>query len=405
MTISSIKLNDARLIHLASQGLLTPLPTPATKADVLEAIRRMQLLQIDTIHVVARSQYLVLFSRLGNFDPTWLDELLVEKKLFEQWAHAACYVPMEDFSLMRRLVLDGIRSSYFNGWIEQNSLAYDVLNSIRANGPMRSADFKSPKEAGGWWNWKDEKIALEYWFSVGVLLVARREKFQRVYDLRERILPDWDDTTVPPLDEVYRSLVLKSVKAMGIARPAWVADYYRMKKPIVPAILKEMLEAGSLRQVKVEGWEEPALYVPENEFLLTAAANGDLVAEYTTLLSPFDPLAWDRARLRQLFDFDFMIQAYTVAEKRQYGYFPLPILHNGRLVGRLDAKSHRKEGIFEVKTLFLEPSTVGSEEFAHSLALAIHRCAAWHRTSEVLLTRCVPAGFEALIRTALNDVE
>jgi uncharacterized protein YcaQ len=394
---------QAQLIHLAAQGLLNPPTSPATKGDVFAAIRRMGLLQIDTIHVVARSPYFVLFSRLGDYNAKWLDELLAEKALFEQWAHAACYIPMEDFPLSRRLILEELKMSYFSGWAQENlELVNLVLEAVRTNGPMRSADFESKKEPGGWWNWKTEKAALEYWFSRGVLMVARRENFQRVYDLAERVIPDWKDDEVPPLDEVYRQMIYKTVSTLGVARPSWVPDYYRLKKKVVLPLLQEMLNSGDLRQVTIEGWEEPALFVNENENLLLSAASGELKANHTTLLSPFDPLTWDRERARQLFNFDFTIQCYTPAAKRQFGYFPLPILHNGELVGRLDAKAHRKEGIFEVKTLYLEDWVIPTIELAHALGQAIQRCADWHQTPNVTLGECSPSEFKSSLQTVFS---
>ena len=295
MEISKLTLQQARLIHLAAQGLLNPPAKPASKADVLTAIRRMGVLQIDTISVVARSPYFVLFSRLGEYDPKWLDELLVEKALFEQWAHAACFIPMEDFPLFRRLCIEGHRVSYFGEWAQQNKVTLDhVLEVVHREGAKRSADFESEKGPGGWWNWKIEKAALEYWFARGDLMVARREKFQRVYDLLERVLPQWTDEELLPLEEVQKKLVLKSVHAMGIARRNWIWDYYRLKKKRALELVDQLIADGFLRQVSVEGWQEPALYLPEDEPLLKQAVKGALSATYTTLLSPFDPLTWDR---------------------------------------------------------------------------------------------------------------
>ncbi len=404
MTIPKLTKQQARLVQLAAQGLLTPPSQPATKEDVLAVIRRMGLLQIDTIHVVARSPYFVLFSRLGEYNPRWLDELLVEKALFEQWAHAACFIPMEDFSLSRRLVLEELRLSYFADWGKKNlEIIHQVLEAVRQNGAMRSADFISQKESGGWWNWKNEKTALEYWLWKGELMVARREKFQRVYDLTDRVLPDWNDDLVPLLDEVYKEMIRKTVRALGVARPSWVADYYRLKKKVVHPMLEEMVHSGELRQATIEGWEEPALFVAENESLLLSASSGELKADYTTLLSPFDPLTWDRERARQMFNFDFVIQCYTPAAKRQFGYFPLPILHNGELIGRLDAKAHRKEHIFEVKTLYLEDGVVPTNELSLALGLAIQRCADWHQTPRVTLGECHPADFKTLLQTVFKE--
>ncbi len=401
MTLPVITKQQARLVQLSAQGLLTPPAQPATREDVLAAIRRMGLLQIDTIHVVARSPYFVLFSRLGDYNARWLDELLVEKALFEQWAHAACFIPIEDFALSRRLVLGELRLSNFADWGEKNlEVINQVLEAVKLNGAMRSADFVSKKESGGWWNWKNEKTALEYWLWKGELMVARRENFQRVYDLTERVLPGWSDNDVPPLDSVYRQMICKTILALGVARPSWVADYYRLKKKVVLPLLQEMLNSGELRQVSIEGWVEPALFVAENESLLQAGVSGELTANYTTLLSPFDPLTWDRERARQLFNFDFIIQCYTPAVNRQFGYFPLPILHNGKLIGRLDAKAHRKERIFEVKALYLEDGVKPTTELALALEQAIQRCADWHQTPQVTLGECFPAEF----RTSLQSV-
>jgi hypothetical protein len=404
LIIPVITKQQVQLVQLAAQGLLTQPAQPATKADVMAAIRRMGLLQIDTIHVVARSPYFVLFSRLGDYNSRWLDELLAEKALFEQWAHAACYIPMEDFPLSRRLVLDELRLSSFADWGEKNlELINQVLETVRRNGAMRSADFESKKEHGGWWNWKNEKTALEYWLWKGALMVARRDNFQRVYDMTERILPNWNDDHVPPLDEVYRRMIHKTVLALGVARPSWVADYYRLKKKVIPPLLEMMLESGDLRQINIEGWVEPALFVPENETLLLSAASGKLKADHTTLLSPFDPLTWDRERARQLYNFDFVIQCYTPASKRQYGYFPLPILHNGELVGRLDAKAHRKERIFEVKTLYLEDGVIPTHELTVALGQAIQRCADWHQTPRVTIGECHPQAFKSSLQTVLAE--
>ena len=398
MPIPTLTLNDTRLVALAAQGFLAPPPSPAVKNDVLTAIKRIGVLQIDTIHVVARSPYFVLFSRLGDYQAVWLDELLAEGKLFEQWAHAASYLPIEDYPLIRRLILEGTRNSYFSGWIEENRQAVDaVREAVRSNGPAKSADFKSEKGRGGWWNWKLEKGALEYMFSQGELMVIRRDNFQRVYDLFERVMPNWDDATVPPLEEVYRQLIQKSVKSLGIARPEWVADYYRLPKRTVASLLPDMLNKGMLCEARVQEWQEPLLYVPENSGIIESALHGNLLAEYTTLLSPFDPLVWDRSRARQLFEFDFMIQAYTPAEKRQYGYFPLPILHNGALVGRLDAKAHRQDKVFEVKGVYLEKGAIPTEQLAQTMADAITRCALWHKTPQVKINNCVPPEFGDLL--------
>jgi len=404
MPIPSLNLKQARLVNLAAQGLLTPPSSPATKTDVLNAIQRIGSLQIDTIHVVARSPYFVLFSRVGNYQPGWLDELQVERSILEQWAHEASYVPLEDYALHRQRTLEGSRRAYFHGWAVENwDKVTAVLDAVRSNGAVRSADFKTEKQPGGWWNWKFEKAALEYWFNEGKLLVVKRENFQRVYDLHERVLPDWNDSSLPSIDEIYSQLILKTVRALGVARPAWIADYFRINKKTVASLLPALISSGQLLESAVEGWTEPVLYLPEQEPLLLAALAGKLEASCTTLLSPFDPLIWDRARTRQLFNFDFTIQCYLPEAKRTYGYFPLPVLHNGELVGRLDAKAHRKEGVFEVKSFYLEKDVSLTAEMSTALAGAVQNCAAWHQTPQVVLTRCDPPECETALRSAFNS--
>ncbi|HWQ83501.1 MAG TPA: crosslink repair DNA glycosylase YcaQ family protein, partial [Anaerolineales bacterium] len=200
MPPETISIAEARRIMLTAQGLAhglaQPPPRKAEKADVLAMIRRMNLLQIDTINVIARSPYLVLWSRLGDYPPAWVDELLEEGALFEYWAHALCFLPIEDFPLYRRRMLDGVRGwGDTDEWIRQHAgTVAMILQRIREEGGLRSADFKNDHHpAGGWWNWKEEKTALEVLFIRGDLMSARRQRFQRVYDLPERVLPGWED--------------------------------------------------------------------------------------------------------------------------------------------------------------------------------------------------------------------
>jgi uncharacterized protein YcaQ len=205
--------DSARALLLAAQGLAAPPPSPAAKGDVLAAIRQMGLLQIDTIHIVARSPYLVLWSRLGAYDPGWLDQLLAEGALFEYWSHAACFLPIEDYALYRGAMLDQ-RSpgGRWRAWADANEpVTAQVLARVREGGPVRSADFAREGRGGAWWDWKPEKIALELLFNQGYLMIARREGFQRIYDLQERVLPAWDDADLLPPEQVRRRLVLKGV--------------------------------------------------------------------------------------------------------------------------------------------------------------------------------------------------
>ncbi|HEU4324508.1 MAG TPA: crosslink repair DNA glycosylase YcaQ family protein [Roseiflexaceae bacterium] len=377
----------ARTLMLAAQGLLRPPAAGATKADVRDTIRRMSVLQIDTIQVVARSPYLVLWSRLGDYAPVWLDELLSEGALFEYWSHEACFLPIENYPLYRRLMLEGqIRGwQHMRDWSERHPGALEtMLAHVREHGPVRSADFERVDgESGAWWNWKHEKATLEMLFSLGDLMIARRVNFQRVYDLRERVLPAWDDAQAPPLAEVRRAMVLRAVRALGVAHARWVADYFRTNQRDTLPVIAALADEGLLLRARIDGLAGDAYIHPDHAALAEQAAAGALRPELTTLLSPFDPLVWDRQRASVLFGFDYRLECYTPAPKRRYGYFTLPILHRGRLVGRLDPKAHRKEGIFEVKTLHLEPGVPLDEQLLDDLAAALRACAAWHGTPQV----------------------
>jgi len=386
MSTPDLSLDTARALILYAQGLLQPHREPAVKDDVLAAIDRIALLQIDTINVVARAPYMALFSRLGAYTPAWLDELLAEGRIFEYWAHAACFIPIEQYPYHRRLMLENARFHHYRAWYDDHKTDADIiLKHVQEHGAVRSADFeRKDGKRGTWWDWKIEKDALENWFAAGELMIARREKFQRVYDLRERVYPAWSDDRAASLDETIRYFTLRSVQALGVAQPGWVADYYRLPKAQVSQAIRELLAAGEIVEINVEGWPEPALITGTAKKLLIENPAA-LVPTHTTLLAPFDALIWDRKRAKVLFDFDFSIECYLPAAKRKYGYYLLPVLHRGRLVARLDAKAHRKEGIFEVKSFYWEPGLKVEDEMLSTVRAAIQRCADWHGTPTLLL--------------------
>jgi uncharacterized protein len=403
----TISTQQARNLHLAVQGLLRPPRARATRARLVAAIARMRLLQIDTINVVARSPYLVLFSRIGAYELRWLDEALARGRLFECWAHEACFAPIEDFALHRSQL-----SARANHWAYRHALrmhrdhrvAMDrLLAHVREHGAVKAADFeRKEKGKGGWWGWKDEKRWLEAWFALGELMIARRENFQRVYDLRERVLGHVGPGAECDVENPAREFVLGSVRALGIAQARWIADYFRTGRKHKDDDLEALVASGDLIRVSVAGWEVPGYVHREHMALLQRARRGALRATYTTLLSPFDPVVWDRARARELFGFDYTLECYTPGHKRRYGYFVLPILSRGRLVGRLDAKAHRGDGIFEIRSVFVEPDAMQSEKLAVDLAEAIRACARWHGCARVVVRRSNPAPFAKLLRVGLK---
>ncbi|MHA6204064.1 winged helix-turn-helix domain-containing protein [Dyella soli] len=405
-------LAQAQRLHLAAQGLLHVPQARARQADVVDTITRMRLLQIDSIHVVARSPYLVLHSRLGNYQPQWLDDALSEGRLAECWAHEACFVPAADLPLhqawRRQRSMHWAHKHAERMHSEHREGMDGLLARIREHGAARAADFEGERGgAGGWWSWKPAKRWLEAWFALGELMVTRRERFQRVYDLADRVLARLD----PPLDRellqldhagLRRRFILDTVRALGVTQARWIADYHRLRPAVTDRELAPLVDGGELLLVQVADWSVPAYVHRDHAELLAQATQGKLRGTHTALLSPFDPVVWDRARARALFGFEYTIECYLPAPKRRYGYYVLPILHRGQLVGRLDAKAHRGEGVFEIKALFLEPEVEATPRLLADLAAAIRASAHWHGTPQVRLGRSRPAGVSAALRALLR---
>jgi hypothetical protein len=366
---------------LAAQGLSSPPKPVATRDDVLPIIRKMGYLQIDTIRAVRRSHHLVLWSRLGNdYNPDCLEEIHADGQLFEYYAHALCYLPIEDYPVFRGMMLYDDRTG--NHWEEWAEAHPDVVSRVRdiitKRGAVCSADFDSETISTGWGDVKAEKLALSRMFSSGEVMVPYRRNFQRYYDLRERVLPGWDDGDALKKESARKALVLKAVYALGIAREDWVASYHYLPKTGMSEVLNELAGEGRVKPVQVAGWASPAYVHAEQRDLVEAAASGALNPSYTTLLSPFDPLISDRDRARELFGFDYKMESFTPVKDRRYGYFCLPILHEGRLVGRLDPKAHRKQKRMEIKAIFLEPDVSVDNGLAGALKMALDAFTAWH---------------------------
>ncbi|HFK7184938.1 TPA: winged helix-turn-helix domain-containing protein [Serratia odorifera] len=390
MPIPQISLAAARSLHLAAQGLLVPSKRKARPDDVIAAIRRMGLLQIDTISVVARSPYLVLFSRLGAYSPEWLEQALAGRQLFEYWAHEACFLPIEDFALLRHRMLDpqGMGWKYSQAWVDKHQAAIDdLLAYVAEQGPVRSADFNAEKKgSNGWWDWKPEKRHLEILFTAGRLMVAERRNFHRVYDLTERLLPDWHDATQAlPAAAAREEMLTRSCRYLGIFKPEWLADYYRLKRVSPQKLLDRLTRADEIMPVQVSGLDGTCYVHHSLAQQLALAQQGKLKSSVTTLLSPFDPVVWDRRRAQQLFNFEYRLECYTPKEKRQYGYFTLPVLQRGELIGRIDAKMHRRKAEFEVISFHTEPQVRMGRQRCQDVFQAIERMAKWHGATRVTL--------------------
>ena len=389
MAEQHLTLRAARHLHLAAQGLLNRPRRQAKAHDILRTIQQMSLLQIDTINVVARSPYLVLFSRLGAYPSTWLDEALSRGELMEYWAHEACFLPRSDFPLVRHRMLAPHKMGwkYHQSWMNEHAQDIAALKShIAENGPVRSADFSHPRKGeSGWWAWKPHKRHLEGLFTAGEVMVVARRNFQRVYDLTERVMPHWNDATDALTQPAAERLMLEnSARSLGIFRPQWLADYYRLRQPDLNALLAQWQDEQQIVAVDVdtlgEMWVHSSL-LPE----LARAVEGKLNATHSAVLSPFDPVVWDRKRAEQLFDFSYRLECYTPAPKRQYGYFLLPLLHRGGIFGRMDSKMHRSRGVLEIFALYLQDGVRVSQQLERGLKLAINDFARWQGATRVEL--------------------
>lgn len=340
MPSASLSLAEARRLAVANQGL----PGRAG-ATALSALRRLGYVQIDTISVVERAHHHVLWTRAPRANPGAIETLVRAKKAFEYWWHAAAYLPIEDYryTLARKRALAGGERHWFD---RDKKTMRRVLDRVRAEGALKSSDFEAAARSGPWWDWKPAKRALERLFHDGALMVARREGFQKVYDLPERVLPPGVDGAPPSERELGRFFVLRALGAHGLLN-LHELGYLRSarEKRAIRAALPELVEAGTIVETRVES-------LPGNYWALPAFAR--LTAPRLALLSPFDNLVIQRKRLKALFGFDYQIECYVPAPKRRYGYFCLPMLWGDRFVGRLDPKADRARGRLLVKSLHWE---------------------------------------------------
>jgi uncharacterized protein YcaQ len=396
-------LDTARTLAVVKQGLHRR-PPANDRLALLEAIRRIGLLQLDTINVVARSHYLVMLSRVGLYDRADLDALLYpDRCLFEQCAHAACLIPVRDHEYF----LPGIlarRERPPRHWIERR-LGDDpqgtldaILAEVRERGPLASRDFEDPRDQRGtWWDWKPAKTALEVLFRGGYLMVDRRENFQRYYDLAERVLPAAAEPPTRTIQDYQRWAVLRAVRYLGVATAAQASDYYRQGKPAARALLQALAAAGAVLPVNVEGWKDVAYLHPSDLPLVDEIEAGARQPELTAFLSPFDNLIWDRQRVGDLFGFDYRAEMYQPVAKRKYGYYVLPILHQGRLVGRLDPKADRKARTLIVRAIYLEPGKAINDELVAGVAAALGEFTAFHRMERLVIERSEPEALGAAL--------
>jgi uncharacterized protein YcaQ len=393
-----------RTVALHTQGLGKADSPQPTREMLYETIDQLGCIQIDTLHMVRRSQYIVLWSRLGNYAPDDFDAMAsaADRRIFEGWQHAASLIPLSAYryQLPRQRNMRDHPSTWYNSLLDetvQKEFVPQVLERIRSEGALKVSDFESNGHRGGtWWNWRPAKVALEILYANGDLMIADRIKFQRVYDLTERVLPAWVDRTEPTAEERERFWVELGARALGVCRPRHAGDYTWMGISHSRPIVEELARKGILISItgKLANGDSAELIIHrDNLSLLEQAADGALKAERTTFLSPFDSLWWANRRDEQLWGFHQSIEAYLPAPKRVYGYFCLPILHKDRLVGRFDPKLERKTGTLRLKSLYLEPGIKPTDELVRDTAACMRDFMAFHAARELVIERSEPAGF------------
>lgn len=366
-----LPLLEARALCLEAQGLgRERSPFGSGKAGALRAIEHLGYVQIDTISAVERAHHHVLWSRVGDYSPALLHELVTrDRAVFEYWSHAASYLPMRDY----RYCLPRMQryAAGHRHWFKQNRKLMDaVLERIRAEGPLQARHFEAPpgRKSKGWFDWKPAKRALENLYITGELMVRERRGFEKVYDLPERVIPAGTDTRAPTPDEMARYLIRQALRAHGLAQEPEMRYLRQGVRTDIGRALGEMEETGEIVRVRVrdDGGGTGAEKGAAGTFFAFAKSltPGTLKASRgprssaragLRILSPFDNLVIQRKRVRRLFGFDYMIECYVPAPKRKYGYFCLPLLWEDRLVGRIDAKADRASGTLKVLQLHPEP--------------------------------------------------
>jgi len=351
-----ISKQQARELALTSQ--LYRQQALSGKTGVLDLIRQLSYVQIDTISVVERAHHHTIWNRISSYRKDWLDELLAkDRAVFEHWGHAASYLPMEDYRYsLPRMERFPNTTSWEKRFFETHLQPMQfVLERIKAEGALGARDFENngkQKTDYGWGTGKPEKIALELLLWKGELMVERRDKFQRIYNLRERILPDWVDTSFPDTREINRHHILKALGALGIATAADLRNHFMLKQSQAwNKTLLELLEAQEVNEVSVAAEKDKYYALPET---LDTLQDKSGHPEKLFILSPFDNAVILRNRVKRLFGFDYTLECYVPPHKRVYGYWSLPLLYQGKFIGRMDCKAQRSQGILEVLSVHWE---------------------------------------------------
>ena len=366
---------------LAAQGFRDPRHTLPTMRTFSRTLARTAVLQIDSVNVLQRAHYMPLFSRMGPYDLGLLHRAAERRprRIVEYWAHVAAFMPVDLWPHMRhRMEYYKHEGHEWMGLPERRELVDSLLAEIAERGPATSRDLDDglPAKKEHWgWNWSETKRALEYLFLAGELAVAgRTSQFERLYDLPERVVPrEHLETPAPTRHEAAVELVRRAGMAHGVATVASLRDYFRMRDDLVRPAVAELVESGDLLPVAVEGWSAPAYLHRDARLPRKVAARA--------VLSPFDPVVWERPRTEALFDFHYRIEIYVPEARRRYGYYVLPFLLGDRLVARVDLKADRAAGVLRVLAAYAEPHA--PDETVAELAEELRVLGAWLELPDV----------------------
>ena len=379
----SLSRDEARRLALHSLGFAGKRPARAGAAHVRATAERLGAIQIDSVNVLARAHYLPTFSRYGAYPTKALDDLAHgRRELFEYWGHAACFLPIDLYPLMRwRMEL---RTEAF-GWFKKprRDFMEAVYQEVASRGPLAASEISmAGKSKGPWWGWSDGKLAVELLFRSGRLAIAGRRNFERLYDVPERVLPA-QVIAAPAVEarEARKQLLVRAARAMGVGTAKDIAQYFHIdawwdrasvngRKPPAKTqeLFDELVEDGRLESLRVEGWKRPGYVIPG------AKVPGRVDAQ--ALVSPFDPLMWERKWTKAVFDFDYQIEIYVPAPKRVYGYYVLPFLLGDRFAARVDLKADRKTSTLLVHAAYAEAGR-DKGEVATALAAELRVLASW----------------------------
>ncbi len=373
---------QARRIALGAQGFADPRPTGRVdRRHLRRVLDRIGLIQIDSVNVLVRSQELPLFARLGPHPRSLIDDATRDGELFEYWVHEASHVPTDQYHLHRWRMREPHHWPAFRRLSEQHgNYIEQVYQRIVDGGPLAAGDLKARVgKKGTWWDYDDGKIALEALFHDGRVTARRRPNdFARLYDVRERMIPA-EALARPalPEHEARKELLVLAAKYHGVGTLADLADYHRLKPTLCRTAIEELVEEGRLDRISVREWDRQAFAHPAAVIPRRISARA--------LLSPFDPVVWNRDRALRMFGFHYRIEIYTPAPKRQYGYYVLPFLLGDALVGRVDLKADRAAGALLVQSAWAEPG-VPEHDVAGELMEELRLMAGWLELERVVVT-------------------